>query len=477
MITKRSFVYHVGVLASGNLLAVGISVVAVPVLTRLYPAEDYGVFGMVMAVLAIVVPVSTLRLDAAVVLPKSNVAASALYAVGLRILSIFAGAFALALVFVPPNLLPAALRWIPDSPAFVAIIVGVLLAQAYSLMAGNWLLRNGYFKQISVSRVGEALFEKLSAVVLGLFFPGGWGLMIGRLVGSVALATLSWSFLKPIRPQMASRDDQKRHLHEYRGHIKHAPVTVILGQVSQWVPVVLAGGIFTSAVAGFFFLSRQLVAMPLNSIGRAIQRALLREAAGDPHSAGVQWKCSQLIIMSIPALCIMSSSLFLFGPEVIDAIMGPDWIGFGEYTAILSIGYGASFVHLSMSGLFDALQAHDKRIALDAILLFLRLGVFAPALMLGWSPQATFLSFSLVTAGIYLSGVIQLLRLIRMRPSVIRRLVAIFVVAPILTCVLSVSFAVAQDSLVADLATLAILAAANGALVLYGFQRELVQGR
>jgi len=456
--TTGSFLSRITTLAVGNIAALVIAVLAIPILSRLYSAEEFGVFAMVMAVLAILTPISTLRLDAAVILAGSEESAATLYFTGLVCVVGVAAIAGLMFLAWPTMWLPPELRaWI-ESPIVLSVVVAVLLFQGYSLMSSHWLLRSGRVRQISTARAGEALVEKAVAIGAGFQVWGVWGLLIGRAAGSVALALQNLRAMRGRRPIPQPRVYWRNHLSPYKGHVMFAPATVAIGEISQWVPVLLAGTTFTSTIAGYFFLSRQLVAMPLNSIGLAIQRILLKEAASDPNGPLVQNHCTRIFVIAVPAVCFISSSLFLIGEPSLDRLLGAGWSGFGRYAAILSIGYCAGFLHLCVSGLFDALQAHPQRILLDVLLLILRVGVFLGAFWLAWSPESAFWAFSLVTFIVYFAGVLQVLYLVGLSRSRIVSLVWRFAALPAVLCGVVV--------LVASARVLSILEAAVGLIVI-----------
>jgi O-antigen/teichoic acid export membrane protein len=82
---KNSFLHYVLTLTSGTVLAQAITIVASPVLTRLYSPEEMGVLASLLAVTMILGSIAAGRYDQAIVLPKSETEATAVAFVGILI--------------------------------------------------------------------------------------------------------------------------------------------------------------------------------------------------------------------------------------------------------------------------------------------------------------------------------------------------------------------------------------------------------
>lgn len=464
------FLHRVGALAVGNVVALGVSIAAVPILSRIYSPADFGVYGMAIAIVAIITPVMTLRLDSALVVAASDETASSLYSVGVRSVLATALMAAVAAVAIPS-------AWIPDdlvvafsSPFVSMTFVGILAAQGYALMSTNWLLRRGHVRAISGNRTLEAFTDKLSAIALGISGFTGWGLAGGRLIGSLALAASTTYLVSRDPPSSPVAVRRRDDLTAYRQHLRYAPAVVLIGEMSQWIPVIFSGAIFGGTIAGYFLMSRQLIAMPLNSIGLAVQRVLMREVAGNCAPLVARAHCERLLVLILPTISLLSGGLFLVGESILEPLLGRGWEGFGRLAAILALGYSTSFLHMCFSGLFDAFRAHQARLGLDVLLLFLRLGAFAGGMYLGWTATTTFWLFAISTTAIYGAGVFQLLS-DRVVPRIrLLRLYTVFGAGPAAITASILAMSQLTESLVLLSVLTAILVILLGSVSLYGLR-------
>ena len=66
-IKKNSFLKNIALLASGSVIAQGIAVICSPVLTRLYSAEEIGIYSYLIAMVSTFTAVINFRYDMAIV--------------------------------------------------------------------------------------------------------------------------------------------------------------------------------------------------------------------------------------------------------------------------------------------------------------------------------------------------------------------------------------------------------------------------
>lgn len=68
---------HILSLTTGNVVSQVIGLTTMPVITRLYTADTYGVFSIFLALVAMLAPISCLQYEVAIALPHARVAALA----------------------------------------------------------------------------------------------------------------------------------------------------------------------------------------------------------------------------------------------------------------------------------------------------------------------------------------------------------------------------------------------------------------
>ncbi|MGL9700827.1 hypothetical protein Q7I63_15045, partial [Escherichia coli] len=72
LILNNKFLKNVAIIASGTPLAQLINLAAIPLITRLYGPEAYGMMGSFMSIVNVLIPLSALSYPIAVVLPRKD---------------------------------------------------------------------------------------------------------------------------------------------------------------------------------------------------------------------------------------------------------------------------------------------------------------------------------------------------------------------------------------------------------------------
>ena len=147
--SKSDFTKQVLTLATGTAAAQALTILAAPLLTRLYRPEDYGVFALFGAVVGLSALLASGKYDLAIVIPKEDAAATALVGACLLITSVTAVALTVLLWFTCHPLAawlgdPLLAPWLQLVPLGVALTnLGIVLSvcanrqQAYGALANS----------------------------------------------------------------------------------------------------------------------------------------------------------------------------------------------------------------------------------------------------------------------------------------------------------------------------------------------------
>ncbi|MDR9392625.1 MAG: hypothetical protein RI554_11425, partial [Trueperaceae bacterium] len=193
---ERTFLRHLGILMSGTALAQVASLLAAPLLTRLYSAADFGTFGVFLSIAAILGVVAGARLELTLALPDDAAVAANLLAVNLVAIAAIAGLTTLLLLAFDTALVawvndPRIAPWIPWIPVSVALI-GIFQAFTYQSIRGE------RFGVLAGARITRTLTTVSLQSLLGVLSGGVVGLVGGHLTGqTIGALTL---FLRSVRP-------------------------------------------------------------------------------------------------------------------------------------------------------------------------------------------------------------------------------------------------------------------------------------
>ena len=183
-----AFARQVLVLMSGTAVAQGLTVLAAPVLSRLYTPDEFGLLGLFMACCAIAANVAALQYQLAIVLPDTEERAANVFALAMAVV-VCVSCFLLAMVAVGGEPVAVLLN-APDLRGYLWLApVYVLAYGAYNVL-GYWCTRREEFGRLSASRVFRTAGVTGVQLSAGFSRAGAGGLLAGQVAGQVIAAVL-----------------------------------------------------------------------------------------------------------------------------------------------------------------------------------------------------------------------------------------------------------------------------------------------
>lgn len=370
-------------LAAGATGARGLALLSIPLLTRLYTPEQFGVFGLFSSVLLLLVPLATFRYMTALPLPRTDRAAFAVLALAFVLL----GGFSLVLLVVAllagaPLLTEFGLGELV--PYALLIPVGVFFASVFETLS-MWATRARAYRVIAMTQIWQAIGGEGSKILLGVLAVGPIGLIGGYILGQITglrnIITRFWTVFRALLPRLSVRQ-MRIVAYRYRGFpINRMPAQFLLALGMQ-APLLLTARYFDAATTGQLALAMLAFALPFALVGQATSRVYFGEMAklGAQNADEILIRMRQVMptlgLMALP----VSAVLFLYAEPLAAFVLGTDWAQAGRFIAFLAIALVPQFISATVIRSLDILEAHR----LVILLYFTRLVVVASAL---WIPQ------------------------------------------------------------------------------------------
>lgn len=383
---------------TGSVLAQALMLAAIPMLSRLYGPEDFGVFGLFSALLSIAGVASCLRYELAIPLPGTRRQAAQVFATGT--VALLCVSLAVLIMVILGHRQIAA--WM-DAPRLESLLwllpVSVLGYGLYELL-NYWTTRRGKFKALAVSHVLRAAGVTGTQMGAAAMPGGAAGLVLGQLTGQwVANFVLAWQALRQDRAVIASGFRVQRireQARRYRSFARYGAPQAVLNSASQAVPAIMLGWFFSPAIVGLYIMAQRVVSAPLTLIAQSLRQAMLPHFARQ-HQAGLSlrpllWKYTAgLALLGLPAVIV----LLLFGEELFSFVLGREWAISGRYAAWLVIWLWAGMINPPAVVVLTVLQKQRLQFAYEAALLLSRIAALASA---AWtkSAETTIIVFSIV---------------------------------------------------------------------------------
>lgn len=348
-------------LAMGSGAARLVSVAAIPILSRIYAPEDYGVLSVFTALTLLLAPLLTLRYLTALPLPRHEGLALSLLALcgilvagGAALVSVLLWTFGPYLLRLMSMEALIPYRWL--------IVVCLVGAAAYETMV-MWATRARAYRDIAKTQFTQSALKALCQIGLGLLAIKPLGLLIGHTVGvSAGLGSLLW------RSRERFRDNARfitwRNIGRVAGGYRSFPLYRLPSQLllvfSMQAPLLFTAAIFDAATTGQLGLAVTALTMPMSLIGTAVGRAFYGEIAAlgkkQPQKIYALSKSTQvrLLLVGIPVALVIA----FFGEEIFIIVFGRQWQEAGIYASWL-----APYVlfQLTSAPLMNVLNIYDRQ--------------------------------------------------------------------------------------------------------------------
>jgi O-antigen/teichoic acid export membrane protein len=274
-IQQGRFLNQVAIIGSASAIAQALPVFASPFLLRMYSAHDYGIYSMLLASSAILLPILTLKMDAALAQARYTIQRASLFLLG----SCFAlgiAAFSAAAITLMHTtaLLPTTL----EQGSYWFLTVPLLaLGNALQSMLIFISLRAKAFRDISITTIQKAVAMIVVQFIGGLMSWGVAGLVAGSLLASLAANS---RLLRHCRPMLGTRMPSRSHLRasfrRFSAFAKYTTFSALLNALSLNIVVMAVGAMYNPGMAGQFSLAQRILAAPLKLISDAVGQVFLQ---------------------------------------------------------------------------------------------------------------------------------------------------------------------------------------------------------
>ncbi|MEM2568006.1 MAG: oligosaccharide flippase family protein [Candidatus Bathyarchaeia archaeon] len=240
-----SFARNVAVLAGGTALGQAISVLASPILTRLYTPDDFGVLAVYSSILGILSVVASWRYELAIPLPDKDEDAVNLVALSLGIVVLMSFLVALGVWLLRNQIV----RWVnvPALQRYLWLLpVGVLLVGAYQVF-NYWAIRKKAFGALAQTKLRQGIGATATQISLGLVRPSPLGLLLGQVVGQAGgLLMLLGNFWKHAKDlwKFVDAKESVKLLSRYVRFPIFASWVGVFNTLSVQVPILMLSSLF-----------------------------------------------------------------------------------------------------------------------------------------------------------------------------------------------------------------------------------------
>ncbi|WP_299361324.1 lipopolysaccharide biosynthesis protein [Winogradskyella sp.] len=349
----KSFFKNVGIIGSSTVLVQLISIITVPILTRIYSPADLGFYTTAISISYIFIGVASLRYEQAIMLPEKfedsiNLAKISLFfALVLSALIFFISYFITDSTFVYK---------IFEDRTYLLFAIPVLIIVIKSNEVFHLLLNKlAKFKSNSVINIGGSIFNRVNSILFGYIgYNNPFTLIVVHLLGEFLMAVTKMTRVKLIKEFFKiNLLEIKRLLLENKKFPLYDVWSTFFNTLStQLIPVILA--FFTTAsVVGYYSQGLKLIQLPLIFIGGAVSQVFYQKAVeyfNQEKDLNTLFRQTFLVLFVaglFPALLVL-----IAGDILMPIVLGSEWLEAGVIAQILMPWVFVRFLGSTLSTLF-----------------------------------------------------------------------------------------------------------------------------
>jgi len=371
-VLKNDFFRNVFALFKGNAIAQAITLVSIPILTRIYTPEEFGMIALFVSMVNVFAIAATGGYDLSIVLPKRNGEAFHIL-VGSLLIAFTLGLICFIVVwifFTPltgmfPDSSYKSIIWLLPLAVFLtgshrSIYCWFNRKRAYSFMGNNRVVQNAAQTGVRLYRNG--------------FSNGSWGLVAGYISG----LALAWSMLavqlfrkESWRLKYISFKSIQRVLREHKNFPLFLMPMGILNTFSVNLLVFGLSIITTSTTVGHYERATRVISFPLALISSSFGSVFFEKMNRTPNRK----RFYLLSYFGNLALAIVILFPIAFWGEAIFAfVLGSDWRIAGKIARVIIPLTAFSYATECISTTFSVIKKNQILLIWQVVYLMLALG-------------------------------------------------------------------------------------------------------
>ncbi len=328
-LTSSSLVRNASKLASGTIVAQIIAFITIPILTRLYSQEAFGLLAAFSAVVGFVSSFATLKYDTALVLPKEDRDAYTLLKLS-NIATLAITGLCVAVLFLPWEIFKE------YQGLQILIGLGVILSVNYNNSA-LWNIRFKHYNHTATSKIVQSVAVFTFQYLL-YSFSGMKGLIVGSIIGIsvsglylIVTRSFDWRLYKKI-----GWGDMKEQGKRYIDFPKYFTASNAILSFSSSLPILLFVKYIPMAQVGLYGIALRLISQPVVLVADNIRSVVLSDMATRKNNKEpiLRWY-GKIFLGLFGASLVAAAGLIILGDWFITLFLGEEWAEAALYAKML----------------------------------------------------------------------------------------------------------------------------------------------
>jgi O-antigen/teichoic acid export membrane protein len=370
---KSEFIKNIFTLLSGSTIAQVITLLAIPVLTRIFTPQDFGFFAVYFSLATIVSTIATGRYELAIMLPKYKKDALSIVK-GSVIIVFITSTICLIAIIILKNSSSKLIQFI--EPVYFYFLPLSVLLMGFIKIYSQWFSRQKEFKIIAISGIAQSGSTAGLNIFSGLYFYlQSTGLFIGHLVGQFfQFVIFFFTFNRREKTDLKeiSTTDIKTHLKENINFPYYSAPMGFLNSISVDILIYMLTIFYSTTLVGLYTNATKVVNYPLNLISQSFTSVFYQKISETEKKVEL-YLLSFFINLGLATIAMIP--IVFWGEELFAFVLGNDWTIAGsiaKYLAPLTI---TSFAMRNVSNIFSLTRRNGVLLIWQIIYLIVILSV------------------------------------------------------------------------------------------------------
>lgn len=332
---KNKFLKNVSKMLTGTILGQIISIITVPIASRIYGAELYGDLAVFTSSQMIIVSLLGFGLGQAIMVEKSDKEAGETYKLSV-ITTNFIVVFVAFLLILFSDYFQVINTNLPYPLTIILLAFAVITTNQINMLYA-WLNRKGRYNILLFNPMVTPIVNNGIVITLGLMGYTNIGLYIGLVAGQlITLIHMIWHRDKI--PGQIIFSNIKSIIIRNKDFIVYQYPSGLINNVVGQLPVQILSNYFGNTVVGYYSITMKLINIPANLISNSLGRVYFKEVS-DKQNNGENARAYTLrickIVMGIFA--IPTFIVLILGDWLVPLILGNNWHNSIPYLKIMIV--------------------------------------------------------------------------------------------------------------------------------------------
>ena len=390
-------------LISGKIFIQAIALMVMPIVTRMYTPGDFGILKLFTSLTAVIIALSSLRYDFAIMLPKKNEEAINIVALSVLIVGIISSLTMIFVIMFKNNISIA--LGTPELNFYLWFAPIVIFSGGLLQVFQFWSSRLQQFGRVAFSGVASNISSSAVKLTVGAVGKAGPGGLIGAqivlsTVGVLILAGKSifreWSLYK----DNITFDTIKHWAKRYKRFPIYSTWSGLFNYGANSLPALLLAYYYSPVVVGFYGLGYKAISAPMAILTGSVARVFYQKAAEEKHESGIS-HLVEATYRRIVAICLFPIIiLMLHGQSLFGFIFGPQWFEAGLYMQFFAPWLFFQAISNPMRNIFNVEEKQLESMSIFFVVFVIKLLVLIAGGIYGY-PRFTIILLGLTCTVIY----------------------------------------------------------------------------